>query len=214
MKRQTTKKINAAIVESRSDAFDWPLCSLSSELYWWIAFFNTAFFKNQPVPMPILSFEKKSVKNLGHYQKERNGFGLKENININQCHLGRPLWEILVILIKAMCDSWQNLYGKPSGSWFHNKEFRNKMAETGIVTDNRGRHLRVGDPFVFLLEKHGIDFGCPKSSERSIKVAREHEPKGKSKLKKWTCGCTNIRVAVSDLEAKCLKCGNMFEMVT
>jgi hypothetical protein len=37
-------------------------------------------------------------------------------------------------------------------------------------------------------------------------------PKGKSKLKKWSCGCTNIRVAVRSLEAKCLKCGNKFEI--
>ncbi|MBW1781270.1 MAG: SprT-like domain-containing protein [Deltaproteobacteria bacterium] len=214
MKRKITKKINAAIVESRSDAFDWPLCSLSSELYWWTAFFNTAFFKTQPVPMPILSFQKKSVKNLGHYQKERNGFGLKENININQCHLHRPLWEILVILIHEMCHSWQDLYGKASGSWFHNKEFRNKMAEIGIVMDTRGRHLKVGDPFVFFLEKHGIKFGCPKDSEGSIKVVQEHEPKGRSKLKKWECLCgQSARVGKKEFYAVCTLCEGKFTLV-
>jgi len=34
--------------------------------------------------------------------------------------------------------------------------------------------------------------------------------KGSSKLKKWTCGCTNIRVAVKDAEIQCLKCKNQF----
>ena len=34
----------------------------------------------------------------------------------------------------------------------------------------------------------------------------------KSKLKKWTCGCTNVRVAVSDFRARCLKCGNEFKL--
>lgn len=214
MKRQTTRKINTAIVESRSDAFDWPLCRLSSELYWWTEFFNTAFFKNQPVPIPILSFEKKSVKNLGHYQKERNGFGLKENININQWHLDRPLWEILVILIHEMCHSWQTLYGNPSKSWFHNREFQMKMLEFGIVCNNKGCHLGVGDPFVFLLKRHGIALNLNRERDGIMKIPPTPKKKGKSKLKKWTCGCTNIRVAVSDLEAKCLKCGNRFDMVT
>jgi hypothetical protein len=40
------------------------------------------------------------------------------------------------------------------------------------------------------------------------------KPKGKSKLKKWSCGCTNIRVAVKEFEAKCLKCGNVFELAS
>jgi hypothetical protein len=37
--------------------------------------------------------------------------------------------------------------------------------------------------------------------------------KGTSKLKKWTCGCTNLRVGIKDLMAMCLKCGNRFEYV-
>ena len=28
---------------------------------------------------------------------------------------------------------------------------------------------------------------------------------GGSKLKKWSCGCTNVRVAVADFRAVCLK---------
>ena len=163
MEKQNTENIGTAIMENGNDAIDWAFCGLSCELYWWTEFFNIAFFKTQPVKMPVLSFEKKSVRNLGHYVKQRNGFGLKENININRCHLDRPLWEILAVLIHEMCHSWQNLYGNPSTSWFHNKEFKLKMSEIGIVTDNRGRHLKVREPFVFLLEKHGIDFGCLKN---------------------------------------------------
>jgi len=43
--KQITQKINTAIMENESDALDWALCSLSSELYWWTAFFNIAFFQ-------------------------------------------------------------------------------------------------------------------------------------------------------------------------
>ena len=211
MGRQNIEKINTAIMANENDALDWALCSLSSELYWWTAFFNIAFFKTQPVEMPVISFEKRSVKNLGHYVKERNGFGLKENININRCHLDRPLWEILAILIHEMCHSWQNQYGKPSSSWFHNKEFTLKMSKIGIETDNRGRHLKVGDPFVFLLEKHGINFGCPKDCEGIIEVLKEHKPKGRSKLKKWRCSCgQTARVGKKEFYAVCTLCEGKF----
>ena len=75
MGKQITQEINTAIMENGNGALDWALCSLSSELYWWTAFFNIAFFKTQPVEMPVISFEKKSVKNQGHYMNSRNGFG-------------------------------------------------------------------------------------------------------------------------------------------
>ena len=127
MEKQNTENIGTAIMENGNDAIDWAFCGLSCELYWWTEFFNIAFFKTQPVKMPVLSFEKKSVRNLGHYVKQRNGFGLKENININRCHLDRPLWEILAVLIHEMCHSWQNLYGKP---------FHFVVSQQGVQTQN------------------------------------------------------------------------------
>ena len=30
------------------------------------------------------------------------------------------------------------------------------------------------------------------------------------KLKKWSCGCQNVRVAIADFSATCNKCGNEF----
>ena len=87
-----------------------------------------------------------------------------------------------------------------------------KLLEFGIVTDNKGCHLGLGDPFVYLLKKHGVELNHNKDPGGIIRIPPKEKPKGKSKLRKWTCGCTNIRVAVSDLEAKCLKCGNRFEL--
>ena len=208
---QITQKINASIMENGKRSLDWALCSLSSELYWWTAFFNIAFFKTEPVKMPILSFEKKSVKNLGHYVNGRNGFGMKENININRCHLDRPLWEILSTLLHEMCHSWQNLYGKPSSSWFHNKEFTLKLSDMGVIVNNRGHHMWVADPFAFFLEKHGIKFGYPRNSEGIIKVPQKSKPKGRSKLKKWRCSCgQTARVGKKEFFADCTLCEGQF----
>ena len=90
------------------------------------------------------------------------------------------------------------------------------MMDFGIICNAKGYHSGVGNPFVFLLKKHGIVFnGEMKSkSDDTIKIPPRVKPKGQSKLKKWSCGCTNIRVAVKEFEAKCLKCGNLFELAS
>ncbi len=214
MQRQLRKSTNKAIINDENGAHDWELNDLAWEIYWWFDLFNITFFRAQPVPEPAFSFEKTRVTNFRYYVFGRNAFGIKDNINLNRSHLNRPLWEILATLLHEMTYSWQAMYGKPSSSWFHNKEFKLKMMDFGIVCTSNGCHSGVGDPFVFLLKKHGIVFsGVMKSeSDNILKIPTKAKPKGQSKLKKWSCGCTNIRVAVKEFEAKCLRCGNEFEL--
>jgi hypothetical protein len=211
MQRQLNESINEAIMNNEKGAYDWVLNDLVWELYWWVDFFNIAFFKEQPVPVPAISFEKTRVTNLGNYVIGRNAFGVKENINLNRAHLKRPLWDILATLLHEMTHSWQAMYGKPSNSWFHNKEFQLKMLEFGIICKSKGCHHGVGDPFVYLLKKHGVISNYVMEPDGIIKVTPIVKPKGNSKLKKWACGCTNVRVIMKDFKAKCLKCGNKFE---
>ncbi len=211
MQRKLTESINIAIMENEKSVTDWELHNLAWELYWWVDLFNLAFFEGEKIPMPAISFDKANINNLGHYVIGRNGLGIKENININRAHLNRPLWDVLATLLHELCHSWQSVYGTPSNSWFHNREFQMKLAELGILCNNKGQHLGVTDPFVFILKRHGIAFNQPIQSDGIIKIPPKPKPKGKSKLKKWTCGCTNVRVAV-ELEAMCLKCGNRFEL--
>lgn len=213
MPKPLNERINIAIMENQKTAHDWDLCELACELYWWVDCFNTCFFKDQPVPVPVISFAKAKVNNPSHYVEEKNAFGISENININPCHLDRPLWKILATLLHEMCHSWQHSYGTPSKSWFHNKEFRLKMLSFGMVTDSKGAHAAVRDPFAFLLKKHAVRFNTNIEAGGTITVPANQKQKGHSKLKKWACGCTNIRVAVKNLEAKCLKCGNRFELI-
>ena len=158
MQRQLNESINEAIMNNEKGAHDWVLNDLVWEIYWWVDFFNIAFFKEQPVSVPAISFEKTRVTNLGHYVVGRNAFGIKDKINFNRSHLNRPLWELLATLLHEMTHSWQATYGKPSNSWFHNKEFKLKMLEFGIICNNKGWNICVGDPFLFLLKKHGVVF--------------------------------------------------------
>ena len=60
--------------------------------------------------------------------------------------------------------------------------------------------------------QHGIILNRDPEAESNgiINIPAKAKSKGKSKLKKWSCGCTNIRVAVKYFKAKCLNCGNDF----
>jgi hypothetical protein len=213
MERQLNERINIEIMENEKGAHDWSLNKLATELYWWCNFFNNAFFKGQPVPVPALSFERTKVNTLGHYVSGRNQFVLLENININRAHLSRPLWDILATLLHEMVHSWQGTYGNPSNSWFHNREFRLKMAEIGILCNEKGCHVAVGDPFVSLLKEHGMKVSGEENPDGMIKFPPKDKTKGKSKLKKWTCGCQNARVGKATFEAICDICGSKFELV-
>ena len=110
-----------------------------------------------------------------------------------------------------MTHAWQTQYGKPSNSWYHNKEFCCKLLEFGVACNKAGWNYGVKDPFVSILKKHGIVINQPMNTDGLIKIPPITKPKGKSKLKKWSCGCTNVRVAVKDFQAKCIRCGNDFE---
>jgi len=211
------ESINLAIMENEKSIDDWELNSLAWELYWWVDFFNIAFYKDQPVPIPVISFSRTKISSLGHYVIGRNAFGIKENINLNTAHLNRPSWEILSTLLHETCHSWEHCYiiqENKTKTWYHSKAYREKMLSFGILCNEKGHHKEIGDPFVFLLKKHGVFFGSNTIIDGTIKISPRTKPKGKSKLKKWTCGCTNIRVAVKEFEAKCLKCGNKFELVS
>jgi len=214
MNRQINETINVAIMENEKSATDWGLHNLAWELYWWTDFFNIAFFREQPVPVPAISFERTKITNLGHYVVGRNAFGVRENININRAHLNRPLWDILATLLHELTHSWQYIYGKPSKSWFHNKEFQMKLLSFGILCDKKGCHIGIGDPFVHLLKLHAVSFDGCNFADGLLKVPPKPKKKGASKLRKWSCGCQNARVGKADFEATCDICGNKFELIT
>jgi len=210
-------RINVAIMENAIANDEWEMNNLASELYWWVDFFNIVFFKEQPAPIPALTFERTRVNNLGYYRIGFNDFAVKYQINLNRLYISRPLNEILQTLVHEMVHSWEHIYvpeDKRTKSWYHTKAFRTKLADIGILTDEKGCHIGIRDPFVQLLKRHAVEFDLNRRNAKGlIMIPPKPKPKGKSKLKKWSCGCTNVRVAIQDFKAKCLKCENEFELV-
>lgn len=216
MANYQTEYINEAIRKNELQTSEWELNPLVKDLYKFVDIFNFSFFKYEPVPTPALTFEKSNIRVFGYYRIGLNDWAVRNQINLNRVYLDSPQHELLQILIHEMVHSWEYIYAdksKLSKSWYHAKSFRDKMAEIGIKTNEKGHHLSIEDPFLYLLERQGIELPVSShKSETAIILPPKQKPKGKSKLAKWSCGCTNIRVGVKDLEALCLKCNNIFEL--
>ena len=78
-----------------------------------------------------------------------------------------------------------------------------RCAEVGLQCErgDGGKIRAYGEPFLSLLRRHGIE------------AAAEPAPftqRGSSRMKKWSCGCTNIRAAVA-VDAQCRRCGGTFQ---
>jgi len=198
-------------MKSKTGMTEQELEHLVFELYWFIDFFNIVFFIGSPVSEPVFSFEINRRKSLGHLPVEGKSHG--KDINIYRINPLHDLWRVLLIVLHLMVHTWQNQHNRSGKSWFHNKEFRRKMAECGIECNQNGCCTGIGDPFVFLLKKHGVIFGSKQHLKKIIRTKNGCKPNGNSNLKKWSCGCQNARVGKPEFHASCDICSNKFVLI-
>ena len=206
MQSAITENINTTVRQHEETTQDWPLHQPSQIVYRFYTLINDEFFDGR-VPTPVILFKDENIRNLGHYVVGRNEIGVMENINLNLRHLDRPIQDVVVTLAHELSHSWQRNYGKAGSSRYHNEEFRQKTLAMGIPSDPWGHTLGLHDPFLAFLRKHGIEAEARFSLPSPTSMCP-----GGSKLKRWTCGCTNIRAAVV-VQARCLKCGRNFVQV-
>jgi hypothetical protein len=196
------------IYEALSDhqrSEDWRYRNFVAELHRWAAIFDRSF--GLSVPEVSLGIGRLRAGRLGHFCPGHNLFGLKGEIVLNARYLldARGSWEVLGTLLHELLHGWQQAHGKAGRHNYHNVQFRRKAFDCGLVVDDRGH--TTYDPegrFFDLLREHGVDL-----PELPPPVPRVRTSGG-SKLKKWSCGCTNVRVAVERFHARCLHCGNEF----
>ena len=222
-KLNATNKVNREIENHSIEADDWTYSELANELYWWFEVFNAKCFKDQPIDAIALSFANTGVRNLGHFVIGRNDMGIINNININVEYLDLPKWAQLKTLLHEMVHVWEYQYleeKKRTNNWYHKKDFQNKMKAFGIECEANGA-LSFIDPkglFVHLIRLGGVSLEGAVIPHEEIKDGqiKKTKPikkrKGKSSLKKWSCGCQSVRIGTKEFHATCDLCGNKFEL--
>jgi hypothetical protein len=208
------EETNIKVKEHEIQTKEWRFSKLANELYEWFDRFNESFFEKQ-LKTPVISFEQSGVRNLGHFVLNRNAIGVKWNININSRYICYPLMDTLATLLHEMIHQWQQEFGnrkaKTRRNNYHDKEFRLIAHTIGIPSNERGAGIGYYDPFLSLLNQFGVDIESKLTADPDGNIVPIWV-KGNSKLKKWSCSCTNVRVAVDDFRAVCLKCHTLFKL--
>lgn len=208
-----SEAINLLLRDHEEVIGDWEYQTEAKKLYFWAGIFNFEF--KLKITHPVVGFEKLRCTTLAYYQEGRSRFGTKYTIIINSKYLDSPLYRILRWLLHELIHLWMELYNKSKSksdtqrSWYHNKQFIEKALACGIITNHSGHDLGHNIVFSNLLLKYGIY--APATEGRLIgqNGSNDESKQEKSKLKPWSCGCTNIWCA-RELSARCLECRNVF----
>jgi hypothetical protein len=185
---------------------DWEFRDEAAALLSWIKRFNDEF--KLSITELALRVDNLPVHIYGHFREGHNGQGLRGEIAINLRPMAhRPFGLTLASLLHQVLHAWQWEHGRPAVKGGHNREYRGKAKEVGLLVTKDGQTgFMPGGPFEQLIGSCG--FKLPESV--ASPPIRSQRPVGNSKLKKWSCGCTTARVAVADFQARCLKCGSLF----
>lgn len=118
-----------------------PTLELYSSLQILYAHFNNTLFDNQ---LPdILFTNQRQAGVMGYFSPNRWRSADSKNcheIAINPIYVGRSsLIELMQTLVHEMTHCWQQCYGKPSRTGYHNKEWANKMISIGLMPSTTGK---------------------------------------------------------------------------
>lgn len=179
---------------------------LTRTLATWVSRFGRHF--RLAVPTPEIRLEALPSNQPGHFRPAGIAGRDRDEIVLNSRQLDRPLWKVLETLLHQQLHQWQHHHGKPGRRNYHNRAFRDRAKGCGLVVEADGStRSRARSPLRVLLRKYQLT-----TSAKARPLSTSVDRPTKTKLRKWTCGCTNVRAAVADFQAQCLKCGRVFKL--
>ena len=208
-----SEPINAALVQHQvSLEAGWNLSTRIAELHTWAERMVLEF--KLEIGRPALRVERLRRATLGHYCPGRNSFGLLDEIAIDHAHLAAgPWWQVLGTLAHELLHSWQTRHGKSGKGNYHNRQFRRRALDYGLVINSRGHTQFLSPPTAFfdLLKRHGVDVAAEEVPKLNLTAPLKNGPG--SKLKLWVCACpVRVRVAIPEFRARCVVCNTLFEL--
>ena len=213
-----TEKINLALLEHQCQSPDLEKKDFLKYLNAMAEIFVFGFKLKTTVPAIML--DGLNSKCYGHFRLGRNGFGLLNEIAINQKHISEcNYWQAYGTLLHELihAEQEQNRVNEEKitrRNNYHDKAFRQRALSLGLIVDQWGhtKYSPAPSPFFDILDKMAIKYPQQPESKGSISIISSTYDN--SKLKPWICSCkpnpVHVRVAVEDFRARCLKCGQMF----
>jgi len=182
-------------------------------------FLNREIFKKvyrAPLPKSVMVIDEMLKYTLGTY-RPRTAIGFSNQITLNVNITGNYTMLSAVIfheMVHEYLDIYDPLPARTKS--YHCNRFK-KLSEPYSPTDKEGRFKGITQLFFNMIQKSGL---LNQTDNRLIINSKEleklllnpkppKEKKQKTKNKKWSCKCTNIRCAVF-LDATCDKCGQKF----
>ena len=202
--------VYSSLAEPQLSSTDWDFQPIIAELHRWQGIFTSEF--KLDISSVALRIGGAKSNCYGHFRPSPNDFGIAREIAFNEaillhCIANGMYFEVLGTLLHELLHAWQHDVGRPSNWNHHNLEFRRKAEELGLIVDHRGiTTYAPKSPFVELLHSFSVGTAL---LELPVSAVPPKKKKG-SKLLKWSCGCTNVRVAIADFRASCLKCNRLF----
>lgn len=123
-------------------------------------FYNEKLFKGK-LPQCIINLSRKA-NSAGFFAPERwkgeKDGDIRHEISINPDYMDRPDIDWHSTLVHEMCHLFQNEFGNPSRSGYHNQEFANIMERVGLITTTTGDKSgkRVGQSMTHFILPDGV----------------------------------------------------------
>lgn len=183
-------------------------------------YFNEKLFDGK-LPNALLNFSRKRKQVGGFFSPERwiNKDSKKvHEISLNPDCSRKDTKVVISILVHEMVHLWQQEFGEPSRSGYHNAEWADKMEEIGLMPSNTGEEggKRTGQQMThYVIQSGAFDNAYKKiTAKMLLPFAQCDEPVTKPKSKartKYTCENCEANVwGKAGLSIECLSCGHSF----
>ena len=97
------------------------------------------------LPGAVLTLQRHHLA-YGYYAPKRfagktpeAGSTTADEIALNPDEFARSDIEVFATLLHELCHQWQNCFGSPSRSGYHNEEWARKMLEVGLIPSSTGK---------------------------------------------------------------------------
>lgn len=185
-------------------------------------FFNRELFTGQ-LPAVLLNFSRKTPRTLGFFAPQRwdRGDEVAHEISLNPTTLKyrRPI-DVASTLVHEMVHLWQQEYGNPSRTGYHNRQWAEKMEEVGLVPSHTGEPggRRVGQQMTHYIAERGafdrafqrLPPACALPWACSDDEIKRKKRRARNKVK-YTCTCGVNIWGKPKLKVICAECGETFE---